>query len=322
MYENKTVAVVIPCHNEETQITRVIETMPDFVDSLIVVDDRSSDGTIATVKALAATNARVHLIRHEHNEGVGGAIVTGYKHARDEGIDVTVVMAGDAQMDPNDLPAIIGPVARDEVDYCKGNRLFTGEAFGKIPKVRYFGNAALSLLTKIASGYWHVADSQTGYTAINLRMLQLIDWDRTWKRYGCPNDYLVRLNICNARVRDVPVAPVYGVGERSGIRLHKVIPHMLMLLTRLFFTRLVHKYIIRDFHPLVLFYAAGGATLLAFLVCSVRLLIVFGMSLRIDPATANIPDINALACGFLFISAVQFFLFAMFFDMETNKDLR
>ena len=114
--------------------------MPDFVDSLIVVDDCSSDSTIATVKALAATNARVHLIEHEHNEG----------------IDVTVVMAGDAQMDPGDLPAIIGPVARDEVDYCKGNRLFTGEAFGKIPKIRYFGNAVLSLLTKVASGYWHV----------------------------------------------------------------------------------------------------------------------------------------------------------------------
>jgi len=124
-------------------------------------------------------------------------------------------------------------------------------------------------------------------------------------------------------VRDVPVvAPVYGVGERSGIRLHKVIPRMLMLLTRLFFTRLVHKYIIRDFHPLVLFYAAGGATLLAFFVCFARLLIVFGTSLRIDPATANIPDINALSGGFLFISAVQFFLFAMFFDMETNKNLR
>jgi glycosyltransferase involved in cell wall biosynthesis len=322
MFEDKKVAVVVPAHNEGTQIATVIETMPDTIDKIVIVDDCSTDNTVEVVKNLMSDHPRVHLILHEKNQGVGGAIVSGYEYARNEAYDIAVVMAGDAQMDPNDLPAIVGPVARDEVDYCKGNRLFTGEAFHKIPAIRYFGNAVLSLMTKVASGYWHVADSQTGYTAINLKMLRLIDWQLTYRRYGCPNDYLVRLNIYNARVRDVPIEPVYNVGERSGIRLHRVIPRMLVLLTRLFFTRMIQKYIIRDFHPLVLFYSAGFATLFAFIVFFVRMMAFYIPDFIHRPGVADIPDINALACGFLFISAVQFFLFAMFFDMESNKDLR
>ncbi len=315
MFCEKTLAVVVPAHNEETQIQTVISTMPDCVDQIIIVDDASTDATAAKVNEAAATERRVHLICHAKNQGVGGAIVTGYKHARDEKFDVVVVMAGDAQMDPEDLPAVAGPVARGEVDYCKGNRLFTGEAYQRIPKVRYFGNAMLSLLTKIASGYWHVADSQTGYTAINLRMLELVNWDRTYKRYGCPNDYLVRLNIYDAKVRDVPIKPVYGVGEKSGIRLHKVIPRMSLLLLKLFLVRLFQKYVIRDFHPLVLFYGAGGMTMAVCCALTVRLLALFAQNGRIPP-------INALASGFLFVSALQFILFAMFFDMEGNRQLR
>ncbi len=315
MLEGKTLAVVVPAYNEESQIGRVLSTMPDIVDHIIVVDDCSTDRTAAVVSELIQCVPRIHLIRLEANEGVGGAIVAGYKYARDNAWDVTVVMAGDAQMDPEDLPTVAGPVARGEVDYCKGNRLFTGEAFTKIPKVRYFGNAVLSLMTKVASGYWHVADSQTGYTAINLRMLTLINWDQTYKRYGCPNDYLVRLNIYDARVRDVPIKPVYGVGEKSGIRLHKVVPRMSLLIVRLFLWRMFQKYVIRDFHPLVLFYSVGAATMGACAMLGLRLLTVFA-------DTGRIPPINALACGFLFISAIQFILFAMFFDMECNRQRR
>ena len=126
-------------------------------------------------------------------------------------------MAADNQMDPADLETLVAPVARGEVDYAKANRLFTGQAWELIPRTRYLGNAVLSLLTKIASGYWHVADSQTGYTAISRRYLELLDLDRIYRRYGFPNDMLVHLNVWNARVRDFPSRPVYDVGERSGI---------------------------------------------------------------------------------------------------------
>ena len=131
-------------------------------------------------------------------------------------MDVTCVMAGDNQMDPDELAALAGPVARGEVDYMKANRLFTGQAWELIPHTRYLGNAVLSLLTKIASGYWHVADSQAGYTAVGLETLELLDLDRVYERYGFPNDMLVHLNVVNARVRDFPSRPIYGVGERSG----------------------------------------------------------------------------------------------------------
>ena len=110
----------------------------------------------------------------------------------------------------------MSPVARGEVDYAKANRLFTGQAWDVIPRYRYLGNAVLSMLTKIASGYWHVADSQSGYTAISLEYLQLLDLDRIYKRYGFPNDMLVHLNVVNARVRDYPSRPIYGVGEPPG----------------------------------------------------------------------------------------------------------
>ena len=217
------ISVIMPAYNEEKLIGRVIEAMPDYVDRVYVVDDCSRDGTAAPVRSYAAQppfGGRLELIQHDTNQGVGGAIATGYKQAVEEGVDVVVVMAGDAQMDPDDLPALIEPVLADEIDYAKGNRLFTGDAWNQIPKVRYLGNSAMSLLTKIASGYWHVADSQCGYAAINLKALEAIDWDEMYKRYGQPNDLLVRLNVEGFRVRDVPVKPVQSTGPTPMRSVH------------------------------------------------------------------------------------------------------
>ena len=317
MYLNKTIAVVVPAYNEEKLIGRVIETMPALVDRIIVVDDCSRDSTAAIVEQYREHDPeRIVLVRHALNEGVGGAIASGYMWARDHDVDIAVVMAGDAQMDPADLPALLEPVASGAVDYAKGNRLFTGEAWQLIPRTRYLGNSALSLMTKIASGYWHVADSQTGYTAINRRALATIDWTRTWKRYGQPNDLLVRLNIYSFKVRDVPVKPVYNIGETSGIRPLRIIPRLTRLLTRLFFMRMLEKYVIRDFHPLVFFYAIG---LLLGVVAAPLLLL---RMLCVWWAVGSIPEINALALMISLIGATQFLLFAMWFDMEYNKDLR
>ena len=317
MYLNKTIAVVVPAYNEEKLIGRVIETMPALVDRIIVVDDCSRDSTAAIVEQYREHDPeRIVLVRHALNEGVGGAIASGYMWARDHDVDIAVVMAGDAQMDPADLPALLEPVANGAVDYAKGNRLFTGEAWKLMPRTRYLGNSALSLMTKIASGYWHVADSQTGYTAINRRALATIDWTRTWKRYGQPNDLLVRLNIYSFKVRDVPVKPVYNIGETSGIRPLRISPRLTRLLTRLFFMRMLEKYVIRDFHPLVFFYAIG---LLLGVVAAPLLLL---RMLCVWWAVGSIPEINALALMISLIGATQFLLFAMWFDMEYNKDLR
>jgi glycosyltransferase involved in cell wall biosynthesis len=316
VYEGKTIAVVVPAYNEEKLIGKVLETMPDFVDVVIVVDDASTDRTPDIVASYRAQYSdRLVLLPHKENQGVGASIVTGYKRASAMGLDVVVVMAGDGQMDPADLDRVVAPVARGEADYVKGNRLFRGESWRMIPHYRYLGNAMLSLMTKIASGYWHIADSQSGYTAISHTALVRIDLDRIYKRYGMPNDILVRLNVGNFRVRDVSIRPVYNIGEVSGIRLRKVIPTISWLLLRDFCWRLVEKYILRDFHPLVFFYCMGltlfpgGA--------------VFGLYLMVYRVFVGpVATTSALFAAFLIISGLQSLFFAMWFDMDYNRHLK
>jgi glycosyltransferase involved in cell wall biosynthesis len=313
MVEGKRVAVVIPAYNEETLVGITVAGIPEYVDRIYVVDDHSTDGTVAAVRELA--DPRLELIVRERNGGVGAAIVAGYKRAIEERIDVTAVMAADNQMPPADLIMLVEPVARGEVDYAKANRLFTGQAWDEIPHYRYLGNAVLSLLTKIASGYWHIADSQSGFTAISLEILEKLDLDRIYPRYGMPNDMLVHLNVWNARARDFPSKPIYGVGEKSGIRLRKVVPTISWLLLKAFFWRLRQKYVIRDFHPLVFFYAFGFLATLAGLVLG-----ILEIAYRIAGYQVSVGTVVLIAL--LLISGSQFTLFAMWFDMEANKDLR
>jgi glycosyltransferase involved in cell wall biosynthesis len=313
MLDGRRVAVVVPAFDEERLVGETIRGIPEFVDRIYVVDDASRDATAA--RAGEVGDERVEVIRHERNVGVGAAIVSGYKRSLEEAIDVTCVMAGDNQMDPVELPDLVGPVARGEVEYAKANRLVSGEAWTVIPRTRYLGNAVLSLLTKIASGYWHVADSQAGYTAISRAALARLDLDRVYTRYGFPNDLLVHLNVQNARVRDVPSRPIYDVGERSGIRLRRVVPRISWLLFKGFWWRMAQKYVIRDFHPLVFFYAFGVLMTVAGLVLGAVEVVLRIMGNQITPATIVLVAV-------LLIAGLQLTLFAMWFDMEANKDLR
>jgi glycosyltransferase involved in cell wall biosynthesis len=313
MLEGKRVGVVVPAHDEQALIGDTLGGIPAFVDHVVVVDDGSNDGTAERARSFG--DPRVEVVSHERNRGVGAAIVTGYRRALEQGLDVVCVMAADNQMDPADLPMLVLPVARGELDYAKANRLFTGQAWKLIPRTRYLGNAALSMLTKIASGYWHIADSQSGYSAISGTMLAQLDLDRVYTGYGFPNDLLVHLNVWNARVRDFPSRPVYGVGERSGIRYHRVVPRISWLLLRGFFWRLGQKYVIRDFHPLVFFYAFGFLATLAGLVLG-----FVELAYRIAGNQVSVGTVVLIAL--LLISGSQFTLFAMWFDMESNKDLR
>jgi glycosyltransferase involved in cell wall biosynthesis len=311
MYEGKSVAVVVPAYNEEQLVAETVRGIPAFVDRILVVDDCSHD---ATAERAAVADPRVEVIRHERNAGVGSAIVTGYKRARDLEVDVTCVMAADNQMEPADLATLVGGVASGECDYAKANRLFTGQAWQLIPRYRYLGNAVLSFFTKIASGYWQVADSQSGYTAVSLETLRLLDLDRLYARYGFPNDLLVHLNVWNRRVRDYPSRPIYGVGEQSGIRLRKVVPTISWLLLKGFFWRMKEKYVIRDFHPLVLFYLlgltlAGAGFALGLVEVAIRV------------SGNPIPVATVVLVALLVVSGLQLLLFAMWFDMESNRAL-
>lgn len=317
MYQDKKIAVVIPAYNEEQMIGKVLETMPDFVDLIVIVDDGSVDRTARIVERYIETSGpdKIVCIHHEKNLGNGAARVSGLRYVLHEDVDIIAMMDGDGQMDPEELPLLLDPLVREEADYTKGNRLFTGEAWDLIPRKRYLGNAVLSLLTKIASGYWHVADFQSGYTAISRKALETIKLDHLYSDYGFPNDMLIHLNVYHFCVKDIPIRPIYNAGEQSSMKIWKVIPKLSRLLLKRFLWRIKQKYIIRDFHPLVFFYAMGFLLLFASVLLFIR-----GIYMWI--AAGYIPPINALLFVLCSIMGFQSLFFAMWFDMDYNKHLK
>jgi len=315
MYKDKIISVVVPSYNEEKLIEKTIQSVPDFVDKIVVINDTSKDKTRDKVEQVLKNNSKVVLINHKINQGVGGSIASGYKWSRDNDIDIAVVMAGDAQMDPEDMPALLDAVIDDGADFSKGNRLLSSQAQKTMPKKRYRISQFLSLLTKIASGYWRVIDPQCGYTAINKNALHSVDWDKMYKRYGQPNDLLIRLNVEEMKVKDVPIKPVYNVGEKSGINMTKLFFTLSWVLFSGFLWRLKEKYVIRDFHPLVFFYGLGGFFTVVTIVLGIRVIYVW-------ITMGFIPPTTALGGFFSFMSASLFILFAMWFDMSSNNDLK
>ena len=250
------------------------------------------------------------------NGGVGAAIARGYKWAKDHGIDCTAVMAGDGQMDPDELLDICLPVIEEEIDYVKGNRLVHRSALLVIPRVRYFGNSILSILTKLASGYWHVSDTQTGYTAISNKALNAIQIYNIYKSYGMPNDMLVKLNIAFCTLREVEIKPIYAIGEESKMKIMKVIPRVSWLLFKSFFKRLWYKYLFRDFHPLFLLYHFSFILFISAIPFGLKIINLWLFQGK------EVNSVTLIAFVFLFISAFQSFMFAMWMDMQDNERLQ
>ena len=248
-------------------------------------------------------------VRHEENQGVGGAIKTGYRHAYEDGIDVTVVMAGDGQMDPEQCHRIVAPVAEGRADYAKGNRLLESELREEMSTWRLFGNSLLTVLTKIASGYWKMMDPANGYTAISHAALEELDIEAVYDDYGAAHDILVRLNVANMRVADVPLPASYGE-EESGIEYSTFVPNLSALLLRGFLWRLHTKYLVRDCHPFVLFYSLGALGGTIALVEQLRGL------LDSDSSRAR-----SLAGTVLLLVSASLVTFGMVFDLLDNEDL-
>lgn len=254
MYKGLTIAACVPAYNESKLIGKTILTMPDFVDHIVVVDDCSTDET--SERALEVDDPRVFLIRHEVNSGVGGAIVDAHKKALELGSDIDVVMAGDAQMDPAYLPAILDPIADHGYGFTKANRFFSRDSFAGMPPTRLVGSVLLSFATKAASGYWHLFDPQNGYTAVHREALRRIHLDKVACGYEFENDLLIRLNIAGVRAQDVPVPALYG-DEVSGMRLRRVIPAIGWLLLKGFWRRMFLKYVVFSFSPIALLFFTG-----------------------------------------------------------------
>ena len=242
MYRGRSIGVVVPAYNEELLIAKVIQTMPDYVDRIYVIDDSSTDRTYE-VAAEYLSDSRLKLIRHRSNKGVGAAIATGYRQALKDKIDITAVMAGDNQMDPLQLLKLFDPLIEGTADYCKGDRLSRSELTKGMSRWRRSGNVILTRLTRVSSGYWTLQDPQNGYTAINRKTLTRLDLDKIYPRYGYCNDLLAKLNVLGAKVRDVQIPARYGE-EKSKIKYGNYIKKVSMLLIRNFFWRMKQKYIL------------------------------------------------------------------------------
>ncbi len=242
MYKGKRIGVVVPAYNEERFIASVINTMPDFVDEIYVVDDASTDDTYQIASDIASQNGRSVVISHKENRGVGAAIVTGYKKALEENMDIAVVMAGDNQMNPDCLSSLLTPLIEGKADYAKGNRVSRPEHLKGMTNWRRFGNWLLKWLTRIASGNYEIMDPQNGYTAITRLALKRIDLDNVYPWYGYCNDILVKLSVAGSRICEVPIPARYGT-EKSKIKYRKYIPKVSMLLLRDFLWRLKIKYL-------------------------------------------------------------------------------
>ncbi|VVB85946.1 UDP-N-acetylglucosamine--dolichyl-phosphate N-acetylglucosaminyltransferase [uncultured archaeon] len=303
------IGVVVPAFNEELLIEETLRSVPEYVTKIYVVDDCSTDRTSEIVKSF--TDPRIVPVRHDKNRGVGAAIITGYKLALEDEMDIVAVMAGDNQMDPEQLPGLLMPIIEGRADYTKGNRLISKEFRQGMSRWRFFGNAMLTMITKIGCGYWHIMDPQNGYTAISRHALEVMSLDSLYPYYGYCNDLLIKLNTFGMRVEDVVMPARYG-REKSKIKYSKYIVKVAPMIFRGFLWRLKTKYIVLDFHPLVFFYISSMVLLPAGVLFSLWILI---QKLYHNPVSANFP----LLAVFIDLMGLQFLMFAMLFDMQADK---
>lgn len=309
MYRDLRVAVVVPAHNEERLVGTVIRTSPELVDHIIVVDDASPDGTAEAARAVG--DPRAEVITLEVNQGVGGAILAGHRRALELGADVSVVMAGDAQMDPAYLPTLLDPIADGTAQFTKANRFYGPGTFEGMPRYRIVGNIVMSFMTKAASGYWNLFDPLNGYTAIHRSALEPLDLDRIAKRYDFENDLLVNLNILRVRARDVPIPAVYG-DEVSGLKLHTAAPRMFARLFKGFWHRIWWKYVLQSFSPVALLLFSGLA-LVAFGTAVGIFIILNTLGPPVASAGTVVLCVGPLLTGF------QLLLFSMFLDIQEGS---
>ena len=293
MFEGNNIAVVVPCYRVNDHIEKVIGLMPDCVDMIICVDDACPQRSGDTVRAL--NNPRVSVITHQINQGVGGAVKTGYQIAISRGADIVVKIDGDGQMDPRLIENFIKPIAIGNADYTKGNRFYNLEDVSQMPVQRIFGNLALSFFNKLSSGYWSLFDPTNGYTAIHSNILRVLPIKKISCRYFFESDMLFRLNIVRAHVVDVPMAAVYG-DEKSSLKIHKIIPEFLRGHFVNLVKRVAYNYFLRDFSIASIELILGIASLL------------FGTIFGITAWTASIASGEVASTGTVMVAALPVIL--------------
>lgn len=248
------IAVVIPCYNVEHHVEDVVCSVPDFVETIITVDDCSTDRTAEKLQELS--DPRLTVVRHDQNQGVGGAVCTGYRIALEREAEICVKMDGDGQMDPAFIPDLVAPLIRGEADYTKGNRFHHVEELKAMPTLRLLGNGVLSFAIKLVSGYWSIFDPTNGFTAIRRDGLRRISLNRFADRYFFETSVLTELNIEGAVVQDVEMPARYG-DEPSSLRIRSILSSFPFLMTRALARRFFWRYLVGDFNALTLCVLVG-----------------------------------------------------------------
>ena len=304
------IGVVIPSYRVKSHIQEVIAGIGKEVARIYVVDDACPEKTGVFVKS-KIKDKRVQVIFHQTNQGVGGAVITGYKQALEDGMDVVVKLDGDGQMDPQLIPTIARPVMEGNADYSKGNRFDSLENLFGMPKIRIFGNAVLSLWSKVSSGYWTVTDPTNGFTAIHRKALEAINLEKVRKSYFFESDMLFRLSIANCVVADVPMVAVYG-DEKSNLKISKVLfefpwRHSINFLKRIFYRYYLREWSVGSFElPLGIFLLVFGTW--------------FGLSSYLNAAAAGVATTAGQVTGsaVALILGVQLLLSFLSYDVQSE----
>jgi glycosyltransferase involved in cell wall biosynthesis len=302
--------IVIPCFRVSKQVIPVIQEALSlsFVRQIIVVDDACPEASGKAVKAAFADQARVTVLTHELNQGVGGAVLTGYRHAFEQHADIAVKVDGDGQMSPSLIATLIKPIMIKQADYTKGNRFFKPRNLAVMPKARLFGNAILSLINKFSSGYWSIIDPTNGFTAISAAAFRQIEVNAIERRYFFESDMLYQLGIANAVVKDVPMAPVYA-GEPSSLSISRVLLDFPPKYISRFLKRIAYKYFVREFNIASLELIFGIPAL-----CTG---VVFGLyeSMQHKQLGEYTPAGQAMIVGLLILMGFQLILSALNYDI-------
>ena len=280
------VGVVVPAYNEENLISKTLSTIPTFVDHIIVVNDASTDNTLKIAQKFAKKDSRIVFINNTKNSGLGYGLKKGLKKGVELGCDRLAIMAGDAQMDPNYLNKLLDAIDEHQVDYVKANRFMDYEALQAMPKYRKFGNILVTMLTKFATGYYTIFDTQNGYAVYTKDVIERMPWQLVGDRYEYENTILIALSIINAKVKDYPIPAVYGQ-EKSTIKLFSTVSRVLKILFFGFWKRIYYKYVIYGFHPIALFVLAGTILNSIGIIAAIFLL-VSKIAYSITPSAASV----------------------------------
>lgn len=304
------ISVILPCYKSSGQVLGVLDKIPELVSAIYCVDDGCPDGTGKLIEE-QNKDKRVKVLYHQENQGIGGAMVTGYRQALDDGCDVMVKIDSDGQMDPTIIDRFIDPIVKGQADYTKGNRFYNPEFLEGMPRTRVFGNAGLSFLNKFSTGYWQVFDPTNGYTAIHASVLRLLPLGKISRDFFFEADILFRLGTVRAVVLDIPQKAHYGE-EVSNLKIADALRFFGIKHVRNFFKRIVYNYFVRDFHAASIEWVLGPALLI--------FSTIFGISSWIESVSTGYEATpgTVMLAALPFIVGLQLVLSALHFDIQNQ----